>query len=52
MASPSFKPGKALLTLVSFVTVIGPYIADWKYEQHPTFYPSYKTNPRLAKPTS
>jgi hypothetical protein len=31
MAPSSFKPGKALLTLASVITMIGPYIADWKY---------------------
>jgi hypothetical protein len=28
--TPLFTPGKTLIALVNLVTLVGPYLADWK----------------------
>jgi hypothetical protein len=44
---PSLTPGKSLLTLVNTITLLGPYLADWKYHNYP---PSPKrTQVRLTR---
>ncbi|KAF2731293.1 hypothetical protein EJ04DRAFT_514711 [Polyplosphaeria fusca] len=41
---PTLTPGKTLLALLALATILGPYLADWKYLT-PTPLPTQLTSP-------